>query len=152
MLFAVSGHFKAGGADTASHISFSDHVAQNVCRVHLGGPLYDAAGERIGVLLLVEAKDFDLTLIGRGRRRSAEGGEVRLAIFAQDTEFAVQDAVRQASGRAAEVRQPRRPVIAVAAEPSAPSARDAQLHAVAVELDLCSQASPVGGAATSFSC
>ena len=58
MLFAVSGHFRAGGADTASHISFSDHVAQNVCRVHLGGPLYDAAGERIGVLLLVEAKDF----------------------------------------------------------------------------------------------
>ena len=58
MLFAISGYFKAGGADAASHISFSDHVAQKVCRVHLGGPLYDAAGQRIGVLLLVEAKDF----------------------------------------------------------------------------------------------
>ncbi|WP_174301373.1 YciI family protein [Caulobacter sp. S45] len=58
MLFAVSGHFKEGGADAASHISFSAHIAQNVCRVHLGGPLYDAAGQHIGALLLVEAKSF----------------------------------------------------------------------------------------------
>ena len=62
MLFVVAGRFRPGAEPEriAIHEEFSAHLSQRTPRVHFGGPLYDEAGQRSGVLLVVEAPDFTL--------------------------------------------------------------------------------------------
>lgn len=61
MLFVVAGLFRpdveAGRLEI--HEQFNEHIGQRTTPTHFGGPLYDADGTRSGVLLIVEASDFD---------------------------------------------------------------------------------------------
>ena len=59
MLFVIAGRF---GPNTEAerekiHADFNEHLMQGSPAVRFGGPLYDAAGRRSGVLLVVEAED-----------------------------------------------------------------------------------------------
>ena len=60
MLFMVSGIFHPGVESKRQgiHERFNEHLAQPAAPVRFGGPLYTAAGERCGVLLVIEVKDF----------------------------------------------------------------------------------------------
>jgi uncharacterized protein YciI len=60
MLFAIAAYF---GPDAEVqrqkiHERYNEHLRQRTDRVHLAGPLFDANGERTGVLLIIEAVDF----------------------------------------------------------------------------------------------
>ena len=81
MLFVVAGRFRPDveAQRDAIHESYNEHLAQRVARVHFGGPLYDAAGRRSGVLLVVEAVDFPLAerFLAEVRVRPVRAGSAR---------------------------------------------------------------------------
>ena len=60
MLFMVSGIFRPNMESKRQevHERFNEHLTQPAAPVRFGGPLFNAAGERCGVLLIIEAKDF----------------------------------------------------------------------------------------------
>ena len=61
MLFAISGWFRpdSEALRAATHEAFNEHLAQRTPRVRLAGPLRDAACARAGVLILLDARDFE---------------------------------------------------------------------------------------------
>lgn len=60
-LYAVTARFKPGIGDQrdALHVAFSDHLRQPLLHIRLVGALCDAAGERTGILMLMEADSRD---------------------------------------------------------------------------------------------
>ncbi len=57
MLYALAAWFRSDveSQRLALHESFNEHIAQRRPRVRLGGPLRNEAGERVGVLILLDA-------------------------------------------------------------------------------------------------
>ena len=59
MMFVLTGHFRAGAEARrqAIHEGYNEHLRQRAAHVRFGGPLFDEAGRRSGVLLVVEVAD-----------------------------------------------------------------------------------------------
>lgn len=57
MLFAAYGRFRTGTDVTRAGLSevFSSHLQQPFLRIHLAGPLRNAEGEKVGILVLIES-------------------------------------------------------------------------------------------------
>ncbi len=60
-LYVVAARFKPGvGAQRdALHVAFGDHLRQPLLHIRLVGALCDEAGERTGILMLMEADSRD---------------------------------------------------------------------------------------------
>jgi uncharacterized protein YciI len=58
MLSALHAIFKAGvEPPVALHMEFSAHLMQPVLQIHLAGPLFDGAGTRIGIIMIMQASN-----------------------------------------------------------------------------------------------
>ena len=101
--------------------------------------------QRAQVLLPVEQQVEDeedqIACLALGDRR-LQGGEVRRAGVVQRHHLAVDDAVRQLGAGRDDLLELVRPVEALAGQERGLAALGAQLHAVAVELDLVRPAGP----------
>ena len=90
MLFALTGIFKPDieAEWERVHERFSEHLAQPFLTVTLGGSLRDKDGRRRGVLLFLEAKDFETATafaqsspyVLEGLYQSVEVNELRLEV------------------------------------------------------------------------
>jgi len=59
VLYAITAHFRPGAEPTrqAIHEQYNEHLQQRHPHVRLAGPLRDEEGNRIGVLILLDADD-----------------------------------------------------------------------------------------------